>query len=219
MPTQTQLFNEGEADAWFKRNKHAYDRCAENTTINLLKAIELTPRSILEIGCSNGTRLQQMRDAFSCDCFGIDPSAQAIEDGRNAYKELQLRTGTADALPFADNSFDTVIFGFCLYLCDRKDLFKIAFEADRVLKDKGSIVITDFEPPFPYKNPYIHRPGIYSYKQSYSKMFTWCPHYVEVSRAIYGHMGFQQRDIPNERISTVVLRKNMEVAYIESPFK
>lgn len=219
MQTQKQLFNEGEADAWFQRNKHAYDRCAENTTIKLLRAIELTPSSILEIGCSNGARLQQMRDAFSCDCYGIDPSTQAIEDGRSTYKALHLQTGTADALPFEDNSFDTVIFGFCLYLCDRKDLFKIAFEADRVLKDKGSIIITDFEPPFPYKNPYTHRPGIYSYKQSYSKMFTWCPHYIEVSKTIYGHTGFQQRDIPNERISTVVLRKNMEVAYIESPFK
>jgi len=52
--------------------------------------------------------------------------------------------GSADDLPFESDSFDGVIFGFCLYLCDHEDLFKIAQEADHVLRKKSWLVIKDF---------------------------------------------------------------------------
>ena len=69
------------------------------------------------------------------ECYGIEPSFKAVEtactSGVNAVQ------GTADRLPYRDGLFDVVVFGFCLYLCDREDLFRIASEADRVLNDQG----------------------------------------------------------------------------------
>ena len=64
-------------------------------------------------------------------------------------KMVQVVQGAADQLYFESQTFDFVVFGFCLYLCDRDDLFEIAKEAHRVLKPTGWLVIHDFfaEPP------------------------------------------------------------------------
>ena len=119
---------------------------------------------------------------------------------------------------FGNASFDTIIFGFCLYLCDRKDLFKIAYEADRCLQNEGTIILLDFKPPFPYKNKYSHLEGIYSYKMDYSKMFNWNPAYNEVVNVIFSHSGFKLRDIPDEKVGITMLRKCEQFAYPLEPF-
>ncbi|MBT5996066.1 MAG: class I SAM-dependent methyltransferase [Candidatus Marinimicrobia bacterium] len=217
---QKEVFLKSEADQWFDRNKESYKiRKAEgNISLQFLKSIKLSPNKILEIGCSNGNRLVLLKDTFNSDCWGIDPSSKAISEGKKMYPEISLHVGTADSLPFESDSFDTIIFGFCLYLCDRNDLFKIAYEVDRCLKNEGTLIIEDFSPPFPYKNKYSHLDGIYSYKMDYSKMFNWNPNYSEIANIAYSHSGFQERDIPNEKVSTIVLRKNSKYAYPDEPF-
>jgi hypothetical protein len=112
-----------------------------------------------------------------------------------------------------------IIFGFCLYLCDRKDLFKIALEADRCLSDNGFMVILDFYPPFPYKNSYSHKEGIFSYKMDYSKLFSWNPVYNEIYNLIFSHSGFSERIIPDEKIAVTILNKSEGFAYPLQPFK
>jgi len=91
--------------------------------------------------------------ALDCDLIGYNKirgvSVMVLEPSNEAvYQAISLgldaRVGTADVIPFQDKSFDIVIFGFCLYLCDRDDLFKIAAEADRVLKTPGWLLIKDF---------------------------------------------------------------------------
>ena len=111
----------------------------------------------MEIGCGHGWRLNLLNKIYKSDCWGIDPSAQVINEGKKEFKGITLEKGTADALPYDKDMFDMVIFGFCLYLCDRSDLFKIAYESDRVLKDLGNIVILDFYSTLPYRNDYAHR--------------------------------------------------------------
>jgi ubiquinone/menaquinone biosynthesis C-methylase UbiE len=219
MKTQKEIFQASEADRWFERNRASEAKSgSSNEVADLLRQIELRPRKVLEIGCSNGFRLNQIREAFDCECHGIDPSAEAIEDGRRKFPALSLATGTADALDFEDTAFDTIIFGFCLYLCDRRDLFKIAFEADRCLQDPGTLVVHDFLPPFPYRNSYSHCEGVFSYKMDYARMFAWNPAYVETAKLVTSHAGFSLRDVPNERVATVVLRKNEQAAYALDPF-
>lgn len=220
MKNQKDVFKTTEADGWFNRNKTAYDseENKKNLIIKILNDIELTPGRMLEIGCSNGFRLNQIREAFNCECFGIDPSVKAIQDGMEKFPSIDLSVGTADELKFEDNSFDTILFGFCLYLCDRKDLFKIACEADRCLRNEGTLILLDFHPPFPYRNQYTYQAGLYSYKMDYAAMFTWNPAYTEVYKVIYTHTGYALRDVPDERVATVVLRKNESFAYPVEPF-
>jgi len=220
MTTQKEIFKAGEGDQWFERNKKSLNSPPgeDDDIVNLIRSMELFPKRVLEIGCGGGHRLEIIRNVFQADCYGIDPSSKAIDDGKSKYPNISLEVGTADNLPFDPDSFDMIIFGFCLYLCDREDLFKIAYEADRCLKNKGTLIIKDFYPPFAYKNKYSHHDSIYSYKMDYSRMFNWNPTYAEVSKIVFSHSGSALRDVPDEKLAIVFLRKNEQYAYPEEPF-
>jgi ubiquinone/menaquinone biosynthesis C-methylase UbiE len=211
-----------EGNNYYERNKSklvAQDKVVAHDPILLaIEQMVLKPQSVLEIGCSNGWRLETVRRLYQAECFGVDPSQAAILDGAAMFPDLRLEKGTADKLPFADDLFDLVVFGFCLYLCDRGDLFRIASEADRVLEDTGHLVIFDFYPPFPYRNSYQHLPGLSSYKLDYASMFTWNPAYTLVWRSVFTHSGLTRIDEPNERLSVAILQKNSQRAYLDNPF-
>lgn len=214
---QKDVFLSGEGDAWYRRNKSQLDLADNDSVVELIKQQQLSPSRVLEIGCSSGKRLSAINHIFGASCCGIDVSNEAILTGNNQYQNITLSVGTADDLQFENDTFDLVIFGFCLYLCDRKDLFRIASEADRVLRDKGMIIIKDFHPPFPYKNKYSHCDNIYSYKMDYSRLFTWNPSYTLLSNNIIGHSGIESRTIIDERISLSLLYKSVEDAYTQQP--
>jgi len=211
---QKEIFLSGEGNAWFQRNnKKIIEAGDADIVLKAIKFAELSnPLRVLEIGCADGTRLELLKQYFkNSEYYGLDPSEDAIKIGKEKYK-FNLQVGTADILPFEENYFDLMLFGFSLYLCDRKDLFKIAYEADRCLCNNGYLIIKDFQPPFPYRNAYIHYKGISSYKMDYSKMFTWNPAYTEICRIISGHSG-GGRDIPDERIGVTILHKNNVYTY------
>ena len=220
MKMQKEIFRSGEGDSWYDRNRETLEEYAPDSDVivRTLQSLDIVPSRVLEIGCSSGQRLQLITDIFGAECAGVDPSAKAIAAGGARFPRLSLHVATADDLPFDDGNFDLIIFGFCLYLCDRKDLFRIAQEADRCLSNNGTLIINDFLPPFPYRNPYSHFEGVDSYKMDYGKMFTWNPAYSEMASLVYSHGGFRYRDIPDERVATVVLRKCEQYAYPDAPF-
>lgn len=220
MVTQKEIFKDGEGDRWFQRNNKSSKPIVNghDKIVEFLKALELSPKKVLEIGCSNGSRLNDINRIFNAECYGIDPSKAAIDSGRKNFPNIFIELGTADKLSFEDSYFDLIIFGFCLYLCDRKDLFKIAYEADRCLKDQGAIIIYDFYPPFPYKNRYTYHNDIYSFKMNYSKMFKWNPYYSEIANEVFSHYGFRHRDEPDEKICITIIQKVEKYAYPLEPF-
>lgn len=148
MTQQKDIFKASEGDEYFRRNISMLDGKDDVLDVpEVLKYIKIIPTRVLEVGCSNGHRLSRIEKSFHAECHGIDPSPSAIESGIKKYPHIHLKVGTADTLAFDDNFFDMVVFGFCLYLCDRHDLFKIAFEANRCLIDNGILVIKDFTLP------------------------------------------------------------------------
>lgn len=179
--SQADAFYKSEGDAWLKRN--AKDFPIQDDLIlaafnQLVGGLEKNSR-ILEIGCSSGWRLEKIKELYGCaELSGIDPSSKAVEAARR--KGIVAEVGTAGFLPFANEAFDVVIFGFCLYLCDRDSLFFAAAEADRVLSDGGLLAILDFWVPFPGKVKYKHKEGLWSYKQDYDQMFLWNPAYSKL---------------------------------------
>jgi len=211
--TQKETFLNSEGDQWYSRNQNSLNNTLSDPIVKTLLNIELAPIRVLEIGCSNGMRLNLIEKTFKSECYGIDPSQIAIDQGTRQYDNIKLSVGTADNLNFEDNYFDMIIFGFCLYLCDRKDLFKIAFEADRCLNNNGYIVIKDFFPPSPFKNKYTHKEGIYSYKINYSNLFLWNPAYNEIFLDVFSQQGYNKRNIPNEKVAISILYKDTENAY------
>jgi ubiquinone/menaquinone biosynthesis C-methylase UbiE len=160
---------------------------------------------VLEIGCGDGTRLAWIRNNLNADCYGIEPSAQAVAAA--CVKGINARQGTADTLPFDNQFFDIVIFGFCLYLCDRGDLFRIASEADRVLRSPGWLMVLDFFNPTQKAREYHHRTGVQSYKMDYRRLFIWHPDYECMTHKVRCHDEASYTDDPDEWVAVSVLRK------------
>lgn len=211
---QKAIFLASEGDSYFERNRPSLaataERIANDAMLNLLEELEVRPTAVLEIGCSNGWRLEAIRRKHGARCCGVDPSGVAIQHGREAFPDIELQIATADALPFADFTFDLVMLGFCLYLCDRKDLFRIACEVDRMLRESGHLVILDFHTQRPYRNSYAHHAGLYAYKMNYARMFTWNPAYVERSQRVFNES--------DRQTAVTVLRKDAQAAYPTDPY-
>ncbi len=218
--SQKEQFLNGEGNKWYERNKWNIPAAIHNDPI--LKVIELcgiTPARVLEIGCADGWRLAEIERRYGCECYGIDPSEKAITTGKSSHPKLQLSVGTADALPDIE-PVDLIIFGFCLYLCDPQDLFNIAMQCDRLLKDKGHIIVLDFHPPIGhYRNPYSHMKGIFSYKMDYSKLFSWHPAYCLIHQLLFLHQDKQPLHFePNDMVSVQILRKDYTLLSSKNPF-
>lgn len=210
---QKNIFLESEGNAWFERNTKLMASRKLPEVDSLLVEILNLPGiekgiKILEIGCGEGGRLSWLRENCGFDCYGVEPSAQAVEVAKG--RGIAAHQGTAEQLPFDDKAFDIIMFGFCLYLCDREDLFRIAYEADRVLKDPGWLLILDFYSPAPVKRKYHHRPGLYSYKMDYRTLFTWNPSYINFSHKVRHHSECIYTDDTREWVATSVLRKYFE---------
>lgn len=215
MKQQKQIMRDSEADNWYSRNVDALlnQQIEQDPVLNAIVQQQIKPRKVLEIGCSFGKRLAALKQYSECEVYGIDLSEQAIADGMQRYPGLNLQLASADSLPFADNSFDLVVIGFCLYLCDRSDLFKIAAEVDRVLDNQGYVVIIDFLPASPHRREYAHQPGMFSFKMDYATMFSWHPAYIHMNRNIITHGDLAQRIDPNERLAVDVMQKLTDSAF------
>ena len=199
---------EGEGDAWFRRNKGPCIK--ENESLdsdriaNLLEGLPLPEGPETTVFGWMRPRLRR-----------LVKRKQRVERSRNrsdAINELKERghqgfVGTADMLPVADKSIDLLIYGFCIYLCDREDLFQIAAEAHRVLKPNSWLAILDFWSPYHRKNEYHHKEGLNSYKYNTPLMFDWHPSYVVMDHYIRHHSKRNYTDEAQEWVSATVLRR------------
>lgn len=211
---QKDVFWESEADAWYERNHSAClqqrfggDEPVSGAIVKIAASPEYAGKKlrILEVGCGEGGRLSWLAENLGAEVFGIEPSAKAVEQARACGVNAQR--GTADMLPYEDASFDILVFGFCLYLCDQQDLFAIAREADRVLKSNAWVVIHDFFSPIPMRREYHHKPGVYSHKMDYRSLFAWHPSYTCYSHVLAQHGQPVFTDDPQEWVATSVMRK------------
>ena len=122
-----------EGDNFFLRNKDAW---FNDKDLIVEKVVKLDKKkkikSVLEIGCGDGWRLDLIKKKINSKCYGVEPSKKAIKCSKN--KNIKIIRGTAEKLGFKNLKFDVLIYGFCLYLVDAEDLFKVVYEADKILK-------------------------------------------------------------------------------------
>lgn len=175
--SQSMAFFDGEGDAWYQRNKHAK---LNPVVVQELTKLKCKPKTIVEMGCSSGRYLDVMERQYGGQCIGYDPSKEAIKDGRVLHPGLDLRRGTVRA--FYGLPIDILVFGFCLYLVDRDDLFYLVRDADWCLPTGGHLIIHDFDPPQPQVIPYSHRPNVLTYKMDYAALWLANPCYELVSK-------------------------------------
>lgn len=201
-----------EGNNYFKRNflKSNIEKAEWVKKDSLLPLIldiqcEKDKLNVLEIGCGQGLRLEELKKRRNWNLFGLDPSIESVNYVKN--NGISTYQGTADQLPFEENTMDIVIYGFCLYVCDNEDLFKIAFEADRVLKNNGWLAITDFWSPSPQSNIYGYDKSINSFKNNRYLMFDWHPNYEVFSHKIIDYDTGIFTDDPHAKVSASLLRK------------
>lgn len=189
---QDKIFKQSEGDNWFKRNKKALikKRLRNDLVLKVIKLFNIKPKKTLELGCANGYRLNYIKNKYNSKCYGLDCSNKAIVCGKNRYKNLSLYCGGVEKLNFEDSFFDLIIIHFVFHWVDRKLLKKAISEADRVLKDKGVIIIGDFYPLYPVKKAYHHIKDkkVYTYKDDYPGMFEDIGYYQNIGR-ITGECG------------------------------
>lgn len=172
---QSEVFRDGEGDAWYNRNVENLIKITSDSVIDLIVKYTI-PQFVYEVGCSNGWRLRRIKERWDCNVGGIDPSRAAIN--RAAFDTKNIYYGSARRLHGAEDC-DVLIYGFCLYLCDPEDYFEIVMEGDRVLKDGGYLIIHDFDTRNirPRRIPYKHKEGLYSHHVTFERLWSGHPWY------------------------------------------
>jgi ubiquinone/menaquinone biosynthesis C-methylase UbiE len=218
---QKKAFITYEADAWFDRNRdYLTHYSTDNDKVtNLLKDYSLKPKSLLEIGCAAGYRLNGIKSIFDeCNVYGLEPSSKAIDYGVNNFPKVKFQQGTADNLEAYDNeSMDVVIVGFVFYVIDRNIVFRVVSEIDRVLKNGGILIIVDFFSESSLKNEYQHIKDFsaYSFKQNYDEIFTSSKLYYLLDKSTLNH-GTKLLDASEDyfnKYSITMLKKDINASY------
>ena len=208
-----QLFQEGEADEFFLRNKDSHKNnknLSISTLSDWLSPFKNEINNILEIGCGNGQGLNLLSKNLEAKGHGIEPSEKAVKFISNTYPNIDIIQGFADNIDF-DKEFDLIHIGFLLYLVDRNKYLRCIAEADRLLRMGGFLSIIDFETPHPYSNEYSHKKGIFSHKLNNSNVFVASGLYSIVNKYHYSHSKFSFDKKIDERVSLTLLFKETEI--------
>ena len=108
----------------------------------------IVPRAegdVLELGCGGGINMAFYDPARLKSYSGVDPSAGLLDRSREAAQaigiEADIRGGVGEAIPFASQSFDTVLCTFTL--CSVDDQMQVLSEMRRVLRPGGKILFLE----------------------------------------------------------------------------
>jgi len=102
--------------------------------------IRARPTRLLEVGCGWGAMAERIAAQTHADVTALDASMRMAELARD--RGLRAFTASADALPFADAAFDTVLANAMLY--HLADIQRGLDEIVRVLTDDGRLIATTF---------------------------------------------------------------------------
>jgi SAM-dependent methyltransferase len=192
---QSQVFADGEGDAWFRRNRTALaGRPPHDWIEHFVSQIEnrLQIASVCDLGCANGWRLAALADLLNpaAALCGVDASAEAVADGQRRFPRLQLSQGVLSKLPY-ERSFDLVIVSFVLHWVDRGELVRVLAEIDRIVAWSGYLIVSDFFPDRPSRRKYHHLPDrdVHTYKQDYAGAFENLGLYRRIAQATFSHAG------------------------------
>jgi ubiquinone/menaquinone biosynthesis C-methylase UbiE len=109
-------------------------------------------QKILDVGAGTGTFLVELLTAQpKVKAVGIDPDSAVLATARQKLKSAnltaQLIEGSADTLPFEDQTFDLVTSTLVFHHLSTETKRKALQEIHRVLKDEGRFYLTDIGKP------------------------------------------------------------------------
>lgn len=109
------------------------------------QVVPLAEGRVFEIGCGGGLN-QPFYDAGKVTGYaGIDPNGALLDMARAAARargwEADIREGKGEAIPFADESFDTVVSTYTL--CSVDDQARALRELRRILRPGGRLLFLE----------------------------------------------------------------------------
>lgn len=118
---------------------------------------------VLDLACGTGDIAALMhRTRPRARIVAGDFSLNMLAEAKRRFADLPIRwhAGDATCLPFADQTFSAVTFGYLLRNVD--DSLSVLQEVRRVLVDGGRVVCLDTTPPpknllYPFVRWYLHR--------------------------------------------------------------
>ena len=128
----------------------------------LVSRLRVSPESlVLDVCTGTGLVASDIEGRARCRVVGVDLSAAMIERARRNLKRpgstddtpaVSLVKGRAEGLPFAESSFDAVVFTYLLRYVENPEATLV--ELSRVLKPGGQLASLEFFVP---QNPMIYR--------------------------------------------------------------
>ncbi|HEX2729391.1 MAG TPA: class I SAM-dependent methyltransferase [Rubrobacteraceae bacterium] len=102
----------------------------------------LAGKEILDVGCGDGTLARSLTDQ-GAHVTGVDPNGEALDAARRAVPSGTFHQTGAEAMPFADHSFDGAVFLNSLHHVPKLAMPQALRAAARVIKPAGSIVVVE----------------------------------------------------------------------------
>lgn len=124
------------------------ERAFRERTLDLARIA--TGESVLDVACGTGSLAlaARRRVGDGGSVSGVDASPEMIAIAtrkvRRADAEVDLRQALAEALPFADASFDAVLGTLMVHHLPGPTRATFALEARRVLRPGGRLLLVDF---------------------------------------------------------------------------
>ncbi len=102
----------------------------------------LAGKRVLDAGCGTGVLARSLSD-WGARVVGVDPNEEALAVARQAVPTGTFHSVGAQALPFADYSFDGAVFLNSLHHVPKPDMHPALREAARVVKLRRPIVLIE----------------------------------------------------------------------------
>jgi ubiquinone/menaquinone biosynthesis C-methylase UbiE len=110
----------------------------------LVREGDLRGRRVLDVGSGTGALAAALAAREHAKVWGVEPSEDMLTVARQRVpRDVGLRLGSAEMLPFRDGWFERVVFSLVVHLVDRRVAFA---EAARVLAPSGRVAIATFAP-------------------------------------------------------------------------
>jgi cyclopropane fatty-acyl-phospholipid synthase-like methyltransferase len=125
---------------------YIYDGRWQSVAKDIVDHFELNAGSrVLDVGCAKGFLVKDLL-SLGIDAYGVDISRYAL---MNCESEVigRLHLGSADNLPFPDNSFDAVVSINTIHNLNRDRCRAALKEIQRLSPDKGFIQVDSFRTP------------------------------------------------------------------------
>ena len=100
----------------------------------------------MDVGCANGKLLAMLNDKKKIVGSGLDISSEMIKVAKAQYPNFTFEQGSAQEIPFNNESFDLIICSASFHHFPKPERFLI--KAECLLRPNGRLVIAEIHIPF-----------------------------------------------------------------------